>query len=321
MQGYVQIAGIKDLKEARLLLSAGADYIGFPLRLAYHQPDLTEEAAADIIHRLGCAAQSVLITYLHRAEEISSLACRLGVHHVQLHGPISIPELRRLRQLAPAIRIIKSLIVEGDNFAQLSRLVRDYAAYVTAFITDTYDPLTGACGATGKTHDWEISRRLVTLSPRPVILAGGLNPDNVYRAILEVQPAAVDAHTGLEAPSGRKDPSLVRRFIQAAHQAFAALEGSFPSAVELPLDGVLDLHTFQPREVKDLIPDYLSACQAKGIREVRIIHGKGTGALRETVHAILRRLSYVTSFRLADETGGGWGATLVTLTQLPPEKG
>lgn len=83
--------------------------------------------------------------------------------------------------------------------------------------------------------------------------------------------------------------------------------------VELPIDGTLDLHTFQPGAVKDLIPEYIEACRERGILEVRIIHGKGTGALRETVHAILRRLPYVERFRLAGEDGGGWGATIVTL--------
>ena len=83
--------------------------------------------------------------------------------------------------------------------------------------------------------------------------------------------------------------------------------------VELPIDGVLDLHTFDPGEVKDLLPDYLHACREKGILEVRIIHGKGTGMLRATVQAILRRLPEVASFRLADETAGSWGATMVEL--------
>jgi DNA-nicking Smr family endonuclease len=83
--------------------------------------------------------------------------------------------------------------------------------------------------------------------------------------------------------------------------------------IDLPIDGVLDLHTFQPREVKSLVPDYLAACREKGILQVRIIHGKGTGALRETVHSILRRLPEVASFSLAGEFSGSWGATIVVL--------
>jgi dsDNA-specific endonuclease/ATPase MutS2 len=88
-------------------------------------------------------------------------------------------------------------------------------------------------------------------------------------------------------------------------------KGSEP--VEIPIDGTLDLHTFRPGDVKDLLPEYLALCREKGIYEVRIVHGKGTGALRETVHAILRRMPEVASFRLAGESGGSWGATIATL--------
>jgi DNA-nicking Smr family endonuclease len=85
---------------------------------------------------------------------------------------------------------------------------------------------------------------------------------------------------------------------------------------ELPVNGTLDLHTFQPRDVKNLVQDYLAECRGKGILQVRIIHGKGIGALRETVHALLARMPEVDTFKLADEQGGGWGATIVHLKPI-----
>lgn len=84
--------------------------------------------------------------------------------------------------------------------------------------------------------------------------------------------------------------------------------------VEVPIDGVLDLHPFHPRDLRTLVPDYLSECHRRGIVEVRLIHGKGTGAVRDSVHALLRRHPLVARFRLAEAHVGGWGATLVDLT-------
>ncbi|HEX5223166.1 MAG TPA: Smr/MutS family protein, partial [Verrucomicrobiae bacterium] len=81
--------------------------------------------------------------------------------------------------------------------------------------------------------------------------------------------------------------------------------------VQLPIDGVLDLHTFQPREVKNLVLDYLAECKDRGILRVRIIHGKGIGQLRQTVHSILEKHPDVAEFHLASEPFGGWGATIV----------
>ena len=83
--------------------------------------------------------------------------------------------------------------------------------------------------------------------------------------------------------------------------------------IELPIDGVLDLHTFSPRDLKTLVPDYVDECLRRGIYQVRIIHGKGIWNLRRTVHAIVARHPAVTSFTLDHPQYGGWGATIVYL--------
>ena len=85
------------------------------------------------------------------------------------------------------------------------------------------------------------------------------------------------------------------------------------AVVLVPIDGTLDLHNFSPKDLKCLIPEYLDECRKGNIFQVRIIHGKGIGNLRRTVHAILGRLPEVEEFKLAGESGGGWGATLVKL--------
>jgi DNA-nicking Smr family endonuclease len=83
--------------------------------------------------------------------------------------------------------------------------------------------------------------------------------------------------------------------------------------VELPIDGVLDLHGIKPSEIKEVIPEYLRLCRERGILEVRIVHGKGIGNLRRTVHSLVEKEPDVISFNLARPEFGGWGATIVYL--------
>jgi DNA-nicking Smr family endonuclease len=87
-------------------------------------------------------------------------------------------------------------------------------------------------------------------------------------------------------------------------------------SVEYPIDGVLDLHTFHPKEIKDLVPEYIRACLEKEIYQVRIIHGKGKGVLRRIVHSILDDLPEVEAY-WQEGNAGSWGATLVRLTREP----
>jgi dsDNA-specific endonuclease/ATPase MutS2 len=83
--------------------------------------------------------------------------------------------------------------------------------------------------------------------------------------------------------------------------------------VELPIDGVLDLHAFDPKDVKDLVPEYIEECLRRGITELRLIHGKGTGTMKAIVHSILEKNPHVASFKDAGIGAGGWGATEVRL--------
>jgi DNA-nicking Smr family endonuclease len=87
--------------------------------------------------------------------------------------------------------------------------------------------------------------------------------------------------------------------------------------VDLPVDGNLDLHVFAPKDVPALLEEYFALCLERGILDVRIAHGKGTGALRRRVHELLTKMSEVESFRTADAFDGGWGATWV---RLAPQK-
>ena len=83
--------------------------------------------------------------------------------------------------------------------------------------------------------------------------------------------------------------------------------------IEYTITDELDLHTFRPSEVGSLVPDYIELARESGYKRVRVIHGKGIGTLRETVHALLKRHPYVESYELAGASEGGWGATIVYL--------
>ena len=247
----IQVAGVRDLAEARLLDRLGVDLVGFPLRLDVHAPDLSEAQAVEVIRVAGIAGKSVLITYEADPAEVVALCRALGVRLVQLHGQIPPEACRRIKALDPGLGVMKSIVVGRDggrheetalggragtqagargqgpgSQARLSAMLAEYAPFVDAFLTDTFDPATGASGATGRTHDWSLSRALAQAASsldRPLMLAGGLNPGNVAAAIRAVRPRGVDAHTGLEDASGRKNPDKVRRFVEEARAAFGGL--------------------------------------------------------------------------------------------------
>ena len=210
---FIQVAGVIDPDEASLIQACGVRYLGFPLRLPVHEEDLSEAAAAELIRALRPGHAAVLITYLSRCDDVLAFAAKLGVRIVQLHGEIEAAELQRIKQADPRLAIIKSLVVGERDTPALEEMIATLAPFVDAFITDTFDPATGASGATGRTHDWDVSRRFVALSPRPVILAGGLTPENVREAIAYVRPAGVDVHTGVEDARGRKSEAKLRRFV------------------------------------------------------------------------------------------------------------
>jgi uncharacterized protein (DUF1015 family)/phosphoribosylanthranilate isomerase len=218
--GVVQVAGIRDLEEARMLLEAGVPLLGFPLRLDFHDEDMPAEEVARIVGLLGLERRGVVVTYLTQPGEIVALLQQTGLRTVQLHGQVSPEALLELRKSEPRLFLIKSLIVRTNNFRELQEEISSLDKLVDAFLTDSFDPGTGASGATGRTHDWSISRRLAQSTSRPLILAGGLTPQNVFDAILSVEPFGVDAHTGLERPDGRKDREKVMAFLSQAKQGF-----------------------------------------------------------------------------------------------------
>ncbi len=219
--GFIQIAGVKDWEDSKLLMDEGVDAIGFPLGLPIHKEDLTISETYRIVKKLKNQVIAILITYFNKAERIHEICQATGIETIQIHGKLSIVEIKKLIAFDPKYILIKSLVVKGDNFNELIQVIIQLSPFVKGFIADTHNPITGADGATGKTHDWNISRQLVEKSKHPVILAGGLNPKNIELAITRVKPSGVDVHTGVEGKGGRKDKDLVRKFVHEAKLAFS----------------------------------------------------------------------------------------------------
>ena len=234
----VQIAGIRSLAEALLLEELGVDFLGFPLRLGYHTPDISEAQAKSIIKMLKYPERAVLITYLQTAREIEALVRYLGVGIIQLHGDVVVEEIWRLKEMVPELLISKSLIVRpecSDLKHPLFEQAQAFEQAVHGFFTDTFDPKTGATGCTGLTHDWAVSRKLGLTLKKPLVLAGGLRPSNVFDAILAVEPSGVDAHSCVEAAEGSKSPDLVEKFLTEARRGFVFLEAHSSGIAQSPL--------------------------------------------------------------------------------------
>jgi phosphoribosylanthranilate isomerase len=213
----VQIAGVSSLEEATAAGGAGADALGFTLRLPTGVHDgLTEPLARDIIARLPPFIASVAITYVASAREAIDLCRYLGATVLQLHGAFPTAELRMIRVALPHLKLIRAVHVTGPEAITHARALE---RHVDAIILDTYDQTSGRGGATGKIHDWEISRQVVASVRVPIILAGGLIPENVAAAIRAVSPWGVDVHTGVENADGTRNLHKIRTFIEHAKAA------------------------------------------------------------------------------------------------------
>ncbi len=224
----VQIAGVSSLDEALECELAGVDALGFTVRLPHGIHDgLTEDKARSIVAALPPFISTVAITYVDNAREAVELCRFLGVSTLQLHGDFPTAEIPLLRAGLPHLRVIRAMNVVGPESVER---VRDIQRRVDAVILDTFDPDTGMRGATGKTHDWELSRQIVELARVPVILAGGLTPDNVASAIETVRPWGVDVHTGVESEGGHRDLAKIRAFVLNAKAAVPGLEAPSPRA-------------------------------------------------------------------------------------------
>ena len=216
----VKICGITSTADAKIAIEAGADALGFLVGQGLPSPRkfIEPEAAASIIATVPPLVSTVMVTTLDDADEIIKNAVTTGVSTIQLHGNIALDGIRRIRENLPHLKLYKVIHVYDGTHKPLLNEIKSLEGEVDAIALDTAQKETGFVGGTGKTHDWTLSRGIVGATSLPVILAGGLNPENVAEAIRTVHPYAVDVNSGVSQADGSKDPEKVMMFVQLAKQ-------------------------------------------------------------------------------------------------------
>ncbi|KAA9410339.1 phosphoribosylanthranilate isomerase [Haloarcula sp. KBTZ06] len=206
----VKICGVTDNKDRDAVIAAGADAVGVIHGVPVDTPrEVDEKTATTLVDGVPPFVTSVLVTMPTTVQEAVRRIDRVEPDAVQVHDGLSPAELGAL-----ASRITQDIVsvVEADAPA-----IEDYADHVDALLVDSVDADGG--GGTGETHDWERTRDLVDSLDVPVVLAGGLTPENVAEAVETVKPFAVDVASGVESSGGTKDHDAVERFVRNATRA------------------------------------------------------------------------------------------------------
>ena len=212
---FVKVCCIADLDEARLAISAGASAIGLVSAMPSGPGPIPEERIAEIAAAVPAPTETFLLTCLVDAESIAAQQRRCGTTAVQLVDHVPEPELRRLRRLAPGVKLVQVIHVTGPESVEEALAA---APLVDTLLLDSGNPRLAIkeLGGTGRVHDWAHSRSICEQAGIPVLLAGGLNPGNARAALERVRPGGLDVCSGLR-PNGRLDRALLRDFFNAIH--------------------------------------------------------------------------------------------------------
>ncbi|WP_255148749.1 phosphoribosylanthranilate isomerase [Halorarius halobius] len=199
-----KVCGLTREADVRAAVDAGADAVGFVVNVDVETPrEIPPARAEELAATVPPFVTTVLVTMPDTAAEAVTLAELVGADAVQTHG------------LSPADVGVVATSFHGPVIPAVSSdEVADYANVGHALLVDT--PSEAGGGGTGRTHDWDATRTATADVDRPVILAGGLTPENVQAAVDAVEPYAVDVASGVEASGGVKDHGAVERFVARA---------------------------------------------------------------------------------------------------------
>ncbi|MDW8034074.1 MAG: phosphoribosylanthranilate isomerase [Nitrososphaerota archaeon] len=205
----VKICGITRFEDLEFAVNAGADFVGFVVNTPFSPRNLKHDEATRLVSTVPSSVKSVVVTILRSLEEFNKII-QVGADYVQLHGEPSL--LLRLAEENRGEGIIGAVNARLPNALDIA--VKYSESFEMVLVDSLMD---NGSGGSGKTHDWRRSRIIRDrLQPKPLILAGGLTPENVSTAVSIVKPYAVDVSTGVEAKPGIKDPEKVSMFIKRA---------------------------------------------------------------------------------------------------------
>ena len=211
----IKICGIRNLTDASIAIKAGANAVGFLVGITHIAEDkIDEKDAQEIIRWIPPFISSVMVTHLTDKNEIMDLATKLNVSAIQIHDYISPNDVACIRNKMKFCKIIKAVHVLSEH--ESIKMAREFEIVCDALLLDsrTQDRI----GGTGLVHDWNISKKIISTSKIPVILAGGLSDLNVYEAVKKTVPYGVDVNSGVEI-DGWKNYEKVKKFITEATQA------------------------------------------------------------------------------------------------------
>lgn len=217
----VKICGIRSPKDIELAALYGADAVGFITEVPVESPrKLDSDTAAALISKVPKCLDSVMVIMPETSTSALELIEKAKPNIVQIHSDLPLSELKTVREKAD-IPIIKTLSVPAGQEASklhniVTRLLEEVRELEESGIVDSVlldSGIAGKTGGTGYVHDWDLSRRIAEETELPLILAGGLKPENVQEAIRAVSPYAVDTASGVET-RGIKDAAKIRKFIE-----------------------------------------------------------------------------------------------------------
>jgi phosphoribosylanthranilate isomerase len=209
----VKICGLTREEDLAIAVSMGADAVGFLVGVPESPRNLTLKRAENLLSKVPIFIDKVVVTPPKSIEWLLEVNNMLKPSAIQIHGKNEL-DSKIIQNSIKDTRLIKTIYVTKNSLNK--KIIEDLKTF-DAILLDSFNQT--QYGGTGKVHDWKLSRQIKkALEPIPVILAGGLTPDNIKEAILTVKPYAVDVASGVESNPGIKDDKKIRTFIENAKQ-------------------------------------------------------------------------------------------------------